>query len=78
MNIWYYIGLFLLVSIVVFVYTHEREVRLTGKHGGPDIDGNSAKYFVCTDHNFRKLVSVYNPEDPPTCPACGKELKKGE
>ena len=77
MNILYYVGLFLLISIAVLVYTHEREVRLTGKYGGPDIEGSSAKYFVCADHSFRKLVPIYDPDDPPTCPYCGKELKKG-
>lgn len=34
-------------------------------------------YFRCAEHDYKKLVSLYNHDDPPTCPICGKNLVKG-
>lgn len=34
-------------------------------------------YFRCAEHSYRRLVSFYDPDDPPTCPTCGKNLVKG-
>lgn len=36
-----------------------------------------SKYFTCGEHDYKKLVSLYDPDDPPTCPICGKNLVKG-
>lgn len=38
----------------------------------------ASRYFKCEAHNYRRLVSFYNFDDPPTCPTCGKNLVKGE
>lgn len=35
-------------------------------------------YFKCEEHNYKRLVSFYDPDDPPTCPTCGKILEKGD
>lgn len=35
------------------------------------------RYFKCEAHNYRRLVSFYDPDDLPTCPTCGKNLVKG-
>ena len=34
--------------------------------------------FVCKEHNFKKVVSFYDSDNPPTCPTCGKTLTKGK
>lgn len=35
-------------------------------------------YFRCAEHNYRRLVPLYDHDNPPTCPTCGKNLVKAE
>ena len=37
----------------------------------------ASRYFRCKEHKYRRLVSFYDFDDPPTCPTCGKNLVKG-
>lgn len=34
----------------------------------PGVPQIRAKYFVCPQQDFRKLIVRYDPDDPPTCP----------
>lgn len=37
-----------------------------------------SRYFRCAEHDYKKIVFLYDHDDPPTCPTCGKNLVKGE
>lgn len=42
----------------------------------PGVPQTQAKYFVCPKGDYKKLVSQYDPNDPPVCPNDGSILVK--
>lgn len=66
----------LIFVLVVFVLLVGRSTEDLSPFEGkvPMVD---ATYFKCQEHNYKRLVSFYDSDDPPTCPICGKNLTKG-